>query len=124
MLQLRRDGDLALEARRARALGQVLPQDLDDDLAPERAFLGNVNVRHGAARELAVDGIGGAERVLEASANVHWAVTGRATRRDSSAVGQRSAATRELRSYARRTERTRRSYRSGLLTSSPAGPSC
>ena len=57
MLQLRRDLDLALEARGANGGREIVPEHLDRDLAAMLEVLGEVDRRHAAGAELALDNV-------------------------------------------------------------------
>ena len=63
--------DLALEPLGADAGGELGRQHLHDDLAAERGLVGDEDARHPAAAELALDGVGATERVLELVAKAH-----------------------------------------------------
>ena len=62
LLQRGRELDLALEAFRVDPLGQLGVQYLDDDRTPESALVSEEHTGHSSAAELAVEGVGGAER--------------------------------------------------------------
>jgi hypothetical protein len=55
VLQFRRDPDLAQEAFGTQAGGYLRVEDLDGDLAPVPDIIGQVDHRHPAAAELALD---------------------------------------------------------------------
>jgi hypothetical protein len=68
VLQPGGESDLALEARGRDAGGEVGGEDLDDDAAAEPRVLGDEDPRHAAAAELALEGVGRAERGLQSVA--------------------------------------------------------
>jgi hypothetical protein len=51
-------------------MGQLGRQDLDDHPAAEHGFLGEVDGRHPAPAELALDGVGAGEGTLERGAEI------------------------------------------------------
>ena len=65
MLELRRDGDLALEARRTHVAGQLRREHLEDDQAAEGALRRDEQAAHAAAAELTLHAVGGAEDGLQ-----------------------------------------------------------
>jgi hypothetical protein len=73
VLEPRREADLALEPLGGERLGEVGVEHLHHHLAPERRLVGDEDAAHPAAAELALDGVGGAERPLQPVLNVRRA---------------------------------------------------
>src|SRR6185437_6220988 len=79
-LKPRRDLHFLLEAGGADLAGHLRREDLDDDLAIERALGAEEEAAHAAAGELAVDAVCIAERGLEAGKQVGLRHGGKVTR--------------------------------------------
>ena len=63
--------DLSIETIDVDAGAQISGENLDDDFAAERILHGKEDARHAAAAELALERVGGTERLLELGAPVH-----------------------------------------------------
>jgi hypothetical protein len=70
VLQVRRERDLALEARRAHFACQLGGEEFDHDLAVERAFGSQEEAAHAARRQLTLDPILIAECLLQLIAEI------------------------------------------------------
>ena len=68
LLQRGSEADLALEPLGAQPLGQLGREYLEHDAPPEARLLGHEDAAHPAAAELALQGVGRAERVLQSVA--------------------------------------------------------
>ena len=71
MLELRRERDLALEPIDGDLARHVGGQHLDHHLPAKRMLRGNEHAGHAAAAELALDGVGVAQRELELFGKIH-----------------------------------------------------
>src|SRR5258708_7325493 len=70
MLQSGREHDLALETFHRHAGGEILRQDLHDDPTSEGGVERDEHARHAAARELTLDGVTAAERLLKIASQI------------------------------------------------------
>ena len=81
LLELGGELDLARETLGRDAGGEVGAQDLHNDVALERRIAGEEEAAHPAATELALEGVGGAERGLELVADLSGTASWRRGRR-------------------------------------------